>query len=214
MRPVAFSFLLLLASASALSSLGSSLGAQVRQLSRAPITKRSIWTAEYRHVALAGMQAGALGGISDAVSQRMHALPVDFAHVSAMAVLACLLSGALNAVWMRDLESRFPGPTKRAVALKTITDYCCCATSFNAAFLIFVPFLTAVFDGSSPEWAPLESFNLADFASLMRLEACTFVPYNLCAFRLLPVDLRPLGSASLSAVCTIILSGVTLGYTA
>ena len=72
-----------------------------------------------------------------------------------------------------------------------------------------------------------DAFRPDDFAALMRLEACTFVPYNLCAFRALPVglrplgyispisqqvDLRPLGSASLSAVCTVVLSGFTLGF--
>ena len=167
----------------------------------------------------AGVQAGLLSACSDAVSQAMHGMAhVDMAHVAAMALLACLLSGMANAVWMRFLEKSFPGGTLRAVSLKTLVDYGCCATSFNAFFLVGIPWLTAVFaalasDGLSPAPASLlEHWSVEDWHALMRLEACTFVPYNLLAFRLVPVHLRPLGSASLSAVCTVVLSGVTLGF--
>lgn len=163
------------------------------------------------YVALAGIQAGTLGATADMVSQRMSGA-VELEHVAAMSLLACLLSGATNSVWMRHLEERFPGPSNRAVGFKTLCDYCFCATCFNAAFLIGVPWLTDLFAGGAPSIEDLpDGFTLDGFKSLMRLEACTFVPYNTFAFRLLPTDLRPLGAASLSAVCTIVLSRVTLG---
>ena len=43
-------------------------------------------------------------------------------------------------------------------------------------------------------------------------ELCTFAPYNLFAFRLVPPRLRPLGGAAVSATCAVALSGVTLGF--
>ena len=46
----------------------------------------------------------------------------------------------------------------------------------------------------------------------MLIEACTFGPYNLCAFRLVPPRYRPLSAATVSATCTVALSGVTLGF--
>ena len=44
----------------------------------------------------------------------------------------------------------------------------------------------------------------------MMLEACTFTPYNLCAFKLVPPHMRPLAAAAVSATCTIVLSAITL----
>ena len=173
----------------------------------------------------AGLQAGLLGSASDMMSHSMHGIPIDPAHVAAMAVLGCLLSGMANAMWMRFLEEHIPGPCARAVSLKTLADYCCCATTFNSCFLVGVPYLTAVFAAvTSPDGlfsvssvlpstnSILQNWTPEDFHSLMRLEACTFVPYNLLAFRLVPLSLRPLGAASISAICTIVLSGITLGY--
>ena len=162
------------------------------------------------YVALAGVQAGALGATADAVSQRLQGLHIEGEHVAAMAVLAFALSGAANSVWMRYLEERIPGPGPRAVWMKTMFDFCCCATLFNAAFLCGVPFLTDVFAGSPAQF--FDGWASDDFVSLMQMEACTFVPYNLCAFRLVPTDLRPLGSASISAITTMVLSRVTLGF--
>uniref|UniRef100_A0A7S2ING3 Uncharacterized protein n=1 Tax=Haptolina brevifila TaxID=156173 RepID=A0A7S2ING3_9EUKA len=176
------------------------------------------------------MHAAVLGGTSDAISQVMHGLPVDCAHVTAMTSLACILSGVGNAFWMRFLEDHIPGGCPLAVSLKTVADFCCCATLFNSAFLVGVPFLTtliahhdafllalsdhtAVHAISPPAMSTLlDPWTPEDFQSLMRLEACTFVPYNLFAFRVVPPQLRPLGSASLSAVSTIVVSSITLGF--
>jgi len=76
-----------------------------------------------------------------------------------------------------------------------------------------VPILTALFSGASLEAAShAYGWTAADFSSTMRLEALTFAPYNLLQFRLIPPSLRPLASAALSAGCTIVISGLTLGF--
>ena len=170
------------------------------------------------------MQAGVLGAGSDVVSQHIHHMPIDAAHVVAMASLACGLSGMANSVWMKFLEDAIPGGCPRAVSLKTLADFVFCATLFNSLFLVGVPYLTeyirvyidAAATVGHAQWPAastlLESWTPDDFCDLMQLEACTFVPYNLCAFRMVPLHLRPFGSASLSAVSTVVLSGVTLGF--
>lgn len=172
------------------------------------------------YVGAAGMQAGVLGAGSDVASQYMHNIPIDSAHVLAMASLACGLSGMANSVWMKFLEDAIPGGCTRAVSLKTLADFVLCASLFNSLFLMGVPYLTEAIDaattvGHAP-WPTastlLESWTPDDFRDLMQLEACTFVPYNLCAFRMVPLHLRPVGSASLSALSTIVLSGITLGF--
>ena len=47
----------------------------------------------------------------------------------------------------------------------------------------------------------------------MLLSLCTFQPYNLLQFSCVPPSLRPLGGACVSAASTVLLSGITLGYT-
>ena len=44
------------------------------------------------------------------------------------------------------------------------------------------------------------------------LGRCTFQPYNLLQFSCVPPSLRPLGGACVSAASTVLLSGITLGY--
>ena len=165
------------------------------------------------YVCTAGVQAAVLSSASDSISQAMHKLPVDGAHVTAMATIAFALSGSLNAVWLRILEEMIPGGDFPAVSTKTACDFFFCATMFNSAYLGLVPVLTALFSGTPPpEALALWGWNVADFQAAMLLEASTFSPYNLFAFRVVPPALRPLTSAMLSATCTIVMSGLTLGY--
>ena len=51
------------------------------------------------------------------------------------------------------------------------------------------------------------------FQCAMLLNLCTFQPYNLLQFSCVPPSLRPLGGACVSAASTVLLSGITLGYT-
>merc|ERR1712046_111730 len=165
------------------------------------------------YVFASGVQAMLLSSVSDAVSQSMHGLSIDAAHCAAMATIAFTLSGALNALWLRFLEERVPGSSMPAIATKTACDYCFCATQFNSAYIALVPVLTALYSGTPPDEAFQSwGWTAAGFKTTMILEASTFSPYNLFAFRVVPPQLRPVSSATLSAACTIVISGLTLGY--
>jgi hypothetical protein len=165
------------------------------------------------HYQTSATQSGLLGAGSDALSQTMHGLPLDMPHLLAMAVLAAILSGAGNACWLRHLERTVPGSSARAVLTKTLADFCIAGTLANSALLICIPALTLLFAGaSSGEVWTLDGWTINGFRTVMLVELCTFAPYNLCAFRLVPPRLRPLSAATVSATCAVALSGVTLGY--
>lgn len=166
-------------------------------------------SSEHAYVLMAAAQSCALGAAADAVSQKMLWHHVDVSHVGAMALLAACLSGGLNAVWLRQLEKRCPGKDTRAVLTKTLADYCIAGVIANSLYLIFVPLLTAAFAGDSTG-ALLDGWTPEGFRAVMMLEACTFAPYNLCAFKLVPPHMRPLAAAAVSATCTIVLSAITL----
>lgn len=171
-------------------------------------------TASTSYVLTAGLQAATLSSFADAVSQTMvHGMAIDGAHVAAMATIAFSLSGSLNAVWLKFLEDRIPGGELPAISAKTFCDFLCCATCFNSAYLALVPVLTALYSGVPMQEAlSLMGWSLGGFQAAMALEAMTFSPYNLFAFRTVPPPLRPLTSAILSATCTIVMSGLTLGF--
>jgi len=160
---------------------------------------------------VAGVQAGALGAMSDAFAQAMNGAPVDGQHTLAMGLLAALISGSLNAVWLQRLERTFPGSDTRAVLTKTLADYCIAAVIANSAYLAGVPLLTALLAGTPYDADLLVGWTEDGFRAVMLVEALTFLPYNLLAFRVVPPRLRPLSAAMVSATCTIFLSGVTLG---
>tara|TARA_B110001452_G_C15099014_1_gene383239 strand:- start:42 stop:689 length:648 start_codon:yes stop_codon:yes gene_type:complete len=171
---------------------------------------------EWEHAAIgvAGMQSALLGGTADAASQQLMWHSVDQSHVAAMAILAACLSGALNAMWLKRLEATVPGTSAGAVLQKTLLDYVCAGTIANSAYLVLVPLLTAALAGDVVPASGAEllaGWTPEGFRSVMVLEACTFAPYNLLAFRCVPPELRPLTAAGVSATCTIVLSGITLG---
>lgn len=164
------------------------------------------------YVMIAGAQACGLASAADAASQAALLGTVDPHHVAAMGTLAFTVSGSLNALWLQFLEEKTPGASFQACASKTACDFACCATLFNSAYLGFVPVLTALYAGVAFDeaWA-LCGWTKAGFQSAMMLEAITFTPYNMIAFRAVPPRLRPLSSALLSATCAIVVSGLTLG---
>ena len=100
---------------------------------------------------------------------------VDLSHVVAMGTLAAVLSGSINAIWLRSLEEAVPGHSRRAVLLKTVADYCIAGVLMNSAYLVGVPLVTSLFAGE-----PLDvgGWSLEGFIAAMRCEACTFVPYK------------------------------------
>ena len=133
----------------------------------------------------------------------------------AMATCAAIFSGGLNAVWLTLLEERIPGTNFGSVALKSASDFALAAPLVNSAYLCGVPFLTALYCGTAPDvaasivaggWTP------EAFTSAMLLNLCTFQPYNLLQFAVIPPRFRPLGGACVSATATVVLSGITLGY--
>ena len=165
------------------------------------------------HIEVASAQAGLLGASSDSICQVMHGLPLDASHVASMGVLAAALSGAWNAKWLETLENAVPGSSDRAVLTKTVADYCIAGVLANSAYLVAVPIVTALFAGAPlPEALALNGWTVEGFRYVMLVELCTFAPYNLCAFKLVPPRLRPLSAATVSASCAIAMSGVTLGF--
>ena len=166
----------------------------------------------------AAMQALVLAGTADSVSQSMHGA-VDVGHAAAMALTAAALSGACNALWLRKLEDTWPGTGTHAVVSKSLADYLVCAPLVLSGYLVLVPLLTLLFGGASLDavGASLSSASFGwtqeGFQCAMLLNLCTFQPYNLLQFSCVPPSLRPLGGACVSAASTVLLSGITLGYT-
>jgi len=166
----------------------------------------------------AAMQALVLAGTADSVSQSMHGA-VDVGHAAAMALTAATLSGACNALWLRKLEDTWPGTGTYAVVSKSLADYLVCAPLVLSGYLVLVPLLTLLFGGASLDavGASLSSASFGwtqeGFQCAMLLNLCTFQPYNLLQFSCVPPSLRPLGGACVSAASTVLLSGITLGYT-
>lgn len=178
----------------------------------------SYLTSEY-YLLMAFLQSGCLASAADMATQTMeHAGPIDFGHVTAMATVASTMSGAVNAVWLKQLEQAFPGTGSREVASKTLIHAVILASIINSAYLVGVPlfheyFYTGAFE--VPPANPAIIFNgwsLSEFVTLTKLEILMFIPYNTLAFKFVPPKVRPLTHASISATFNIAVSAVTLGY--
>jgi hypothetical protein len=58
---------------------------------------------------MAFLQAGVLASTAGVATQTLEAMaPLDVGHVGAMATVAAIMSGAVNAIWLRQLEAHFP----------------------------------------------------------------------------------------------------------
>jgi len=180
------------------------------------------------YLAMAFLQAGFLASSADMITQTMESAPfgIDFAHVAAMATVASTFSGAMNAIWLRQLEQAFPGTATAAVATKTLIHAVILASIINSAYLFGVPLFTEHLfampsaDGivhlasklsadPSSLWA---GWTLDEFIILTKLEIFMFIPYNAVAFRIIPQNIRPLTHAAVSATFNVAVSAVTLGY--
>ena len=168
--------------------------------------------AKDRYFELAFAQAGVLASCADVATQTLERQPVDVAHVAAMCCVAATWSGAINALWLRQLEDRWPGKAREHVAKKTVFHAVVLASLINSAYLVGVPFLAAVYgDGPVPADA-LASWDLDEFLTLTKLELGMFVPYNYVAFNFVSPRVRPLTHALVSATFNVAVSAVTLGY--
>ena len=135
---------------------------------------------------------------SDLVGQGLQHAPADPTHAVAMAAIAAGVSGFGGAMWLRKLEGLYGTSTEPGVvARKTATDYVFWAPIANTAYLLGLPLLT----GHGAE-AALSTWQ-AGFVSVMLLELSIFMPYNVFAFRMIPLEARPLVQTLLSAAFTI-----------
>lgn len=167
-------------------------------------------SAEVQYLATTTLNAALLGGLSDAISQIIDGALLDVSHVGAMTLSAGLLSGLFNTLWLQELEREVPGSGTAAVLTKTVADYVIAGTLFNSVYLVAVPLLDAAIEGVPPGAEHLlDGWTLEKFISAMRLEISTFTPYNLLAFKVVPLKYRPLASALVSALNTVVLSGIT-----
>jgi len=192
------------------------------------------------YLAMAFAQAGVLASCADVATQYMESGSISLPHVAAMAAVASTMSGAANAMWLRQLEAAFPGKGGRAVAVKTLIHAIIIASIINSAYLVGVPLLTRLLaDGTlavhAPTWCAsvpaslqrmgvleqwchptppglFSGWSVPEFITLTKLEVAMFIPYNLLAFRHVPPQVRPLTHAMISATFNVAVSAVTLGY--
>jgi hypothetical protein len=174
------------------------------------------------YLAMAFLQAGFLASLADTATQVMEgAGPIDFCHVAAMATVASTMSGAINAVWLRQLEDNFPGTGTKEVAAKTLIHAVILASIINSAYLVGVPLFGTYFSafqhGALHSLPSLDlsvifaGWSMDEFLTLTKLEVLMFIPYNTLAFKFVPPQVRPLTHATISATFNVAVSAITLG---
>jgi len=172
------------------------------------------------YLLMAFLQAGFLASGADIATQTMESNPIDFSHVAAMATVASTFSGAINAVWLRQLEQAFPGKANKEVATKTLIHAVILASIINSAYLVGVPLFSTCFSSHNGilHLLPLDiatvfkGWNFDEFLTLTKLEVAMFIPYNTLAFKFVPPQVRPLTHATISATFNVAVSAITLGY--
>jgi hypothetical protein len=171
------------------------------------------------YLLMALLQAGFLASVADVTTQSLESATLDVGHVAAMATVASIMSGAMNAIWLRQLEQAFPGTETKEVAAKTLIHAILIASIINSAYLVGVPLLSEYFYGSGGfSLPPMDlsvlrgGWKLDEFITLTKLEILMFIPYNTLAFKFVPPSIRPLTHAAISATFNIAVSAVTLGY--
>lgn len=170
------------------------------------------------YLPMAFLQAGFLASGADMATQYMESGSIEFGHVAAMASVASTMSGAMNAIWLRQLEDAFPGTGTKEVVSKTMIHAVILASIINSAYLVGVPLFHDYFFTGSFQFPPIDStvifqgWTLDEFITLTKLEILMFIPYNTLAFKFVPPSIRPLTHASISATFNIAVSAITLGY--
>ena len=162
---------------------GADIATQVMERHPAPTSPLAEFVVPYLQqlhlVAVPGAPSTPLADSLLPLLQSLHLIaapsPLIVAHVLAMATVASTMSGAANAIWLRQLESAFPGRATREVAAKTLIHAVILASIINSAYLAGVPLLTAFYaDGTLPSLAHPAAFlggwNLDEFITLTQLE--------------------------------------------
>jgi len=162
--------------------------------------------AEIKYVATAAAQAAVLSSAADTLSYAIQGSAIDAPHVQAMGVTG-VFSGIVNALWLQELERKVPGTNFTSVLKKTVADFFIASSVFSSGRLVLIAILCSAFGGAPP--GPGYGWTMVKFLSTMKLELSTFTPYNLLAFRFIPPKLRPFASATLAAVYTVILAGIS-----
>ena len=100
------------------------------------------------------------------------------------------MSGGANAIWLRQLEDKFPGRATDAIVKKTMIHAVILASIINSAYLAGVPALTDIYSSGLPITEGVEGWTLPEFVTLTKLEVCMFIPYNTLAFSFVPPRVR------------------------
>ena len=113
------------------------------------------------YVPMACLQAAVLAGGADIATQTLeHAQALDWSHVGAMSTVASTMSGGANAIWLRQLEDRFPGRETDAIVKKTMIHAVILASIINSAYLAGVPALTDIYSSGLPITEGVEGWTL------------------------------------------------------
>jgi hypothetical protein len=165
------------------------------------------------YLPMAFFQAAVLAAGADIGTQTLEQVQfIDWSHVTAMSTVASTMSGGANAVWLRQLEDKFPGRATDAIVKKTLIHAVILASIINSAYLAGVPALTDIYSTGLPVTEGVAGWDLPEFWTLTKLEVCMFIPYNTLAFSFVPPQIRPLTHAMVSATFNVAVSAVTLGY--
>jgi len=128
---------------------------------------------------------------------------LDTVRTLRMAMLGLFIGGLGTATWLRYLEAQFPGNNMQLIVEKACLDATIWAPIANTLYLVLTPLL----EGESPEYVKerLEE----QFAGVMTTELCTFLPYNLISFSLIPPLVRPFTTGFISMCFAVYISWTT-----
>lgn len=162
--------------------------------------------AEEHTFLVSAAQAAVLRSCGDRLAQEIEIYrgvqeELSLVHTLAMGSIGALVSGGMCSLWLRHLERRLGGEKSPvAIVRKTVADFCCWAPLANSAYLFGVPFACGA--GVDGALANLQH----EFISCMTLELGMFMPYNLVAFSLIPLALRPAVAQLVALVFTVVLA--------
>ena len=143
-------------------------------------------------------QGGAIGATGDAICQKYvdqdadAAQPLDRRRTAMAATIGVGFSAFLYPVLYRRLEAAFPGLGVRAVVAKALSDCALFGVFGNASSLYF--------RGAEPDDV------LQKMPGVLLNEMRVWLPYNLFAFRLVPLHVRPTTTACLSLCWNVYMS--------
>ena len=130
------------------------------------------------------LQGAALGAVGDLVAQRLErgsGLTVDWRQFASATAISGLQSGIFVPFFYGKLDVLFPGTGASAVVCKTASDIVVQGVGTNATALAA--------RGASAEEV------LKAMPEVLRDDCIVWLPYNLLAFRLIPLHIRPTTTA-------------------